>query len=597
MKIIDKINDKISQGEFFYSFEYFPPKTQSGVSNLIERIDRMSNLNPLFVDMTWGAGGTTSESTLFLSSYIQNYIHLDTLMHITCRCQSKEKLDFALDQAKSNNLRNILVLRGDPPQGVENYDFTKDYFQYAEDLIKYIRDKYKDYFCIAVAGYPATHVDSKNKAEDIYYLKRKIDAGADFIITQLFYDQNEFLNFLEDCKNNDINVPILPGLLPVNNYNSFKKIIQLCKIGVPESMIQQMDEIKGDEEKIKEYGIKMTIDIVKGLMEKGVKGFHFYTMNLEKSVTEVIERMNMRIERKTKQLPWNPRASESTVETVRPIFWSNNEKSYISKTFYWDEFPNGIWGDSRSPAFGNNEEHLHTFGDHLKLIKGINSDALKNLWGTSVTSIQDVSNVFTNFIERKINRIPWAEISEIQDETTCIKDLLHKMNSKGLFTINSQPNANGVRSDDAVLGWGPPDGYVYQRQYIEFFIQKDVMLELINELIQHPNILYQSVNLKGEHYESFKGNVVLALTWGVFPNKEITQPTIYDSEVFLVWKEEAFNRFDEWIKIYNPENPIEVGSSDYLKSLKNELYLMTIVDNDFIYPKVENILLSFLSSL
>lgn len=597
MKIIDKINEKLSQGEFFYSFEYFPPKTQSGLSNLIERIDRMSNLNPLFVDMTWGAGGRTSESTLFLSSYIQNYIHLDTLMHITCRCQSKEKLDIALEQAKFNNVRNILVLRGDPPQGIENYDFSQDYFHYAEDLIKYIKDKYKDHFCIAVAGYPATHIDSKSKEEDLYYLKRKVDAGADFIITQLFYDQNEFLQYLTDCKNSDINVPILPGLLPVNNYNSFKKIIDLCKIQVPEGMIEEIEEIKGDDEKIKEFGIKTTIEIVKGLMEKGVKGFHFYTMNLEKSVTEIIERMNIRIERKSKQLPWNPRASEGTVETVRPIFWSNNEKSYISKTFYWDEFPNGIWGDSRSPAFGNNEEHLHTFGENLKVIKGASSEALKKQWGASITSIEDVSKVFMNFLERKIKRIPWAETSEIQEETVFIKDLLFKMNSKGLFTINSQPKANGIPSDDPILGWGPPNGYVYQRLYIEFFIKKDLMLELIKELGNHPKILYQSINNKGDHYESFKSNVVLALTWGVFPNKEITQPTIYDSEVFLVWKEEAFTRFDEWIKIYNSENSIDEQSSKYLKSLKDELFLMTIVDNDFVNPKVESILFSFLSSL
>ena len=142
MKIIDKINTKIKKNEKFYSFEFFPPKTEGGVENLLERIERMSTLNPIWIDITWGAGGSTSESTLFLCSYIQNYLNVDCLMHLTCRCSSKEKIDLTLQQAKKNGIVNILALRGDPPQG-QMYDSSKDYFQSAYDLVKYIRVRYK----------------------------------------------------------------------------------------------------------------------------------------------------------------------------------------------------------------------------------------------------------------------------------------------------------------------------------------------------------------------------------------------------------------------------------------------------------------------
>lgn len=627
MKVIDKINYELSLNNTFYSFEYFPPKTQTSISNLIDRVDRMSQtLTPLFVDMTWGAGGKSSENTLFLSSYIQNYLHTDVLMHITCRCQTKEKLDYALEQAKANNIVNLLILRGDPPQGNEDYDFSKDPFQYAEDMIKYVKEKYLDYFCICVAGYPSTHIESKNKEEDLYYLKRKVDAGADMIITQLFYDPDEYLAFIKQCKESGISVPILPGILPVNNYNSFKKIINLCKIKVPGTMIDDIELIKHDEEKIKEFGVRTTIELIKKLMENGVKGFHFYTMNLEKSVTEIIEKMKIKREKRGKELPWNPRkqpcskdsngingsnntttkkqtsfnspitpGKDFSVESIRPIFWANNARSYISKTFYWDEFPNGIWGDSRSPAFGNNEEHLHTFGEHYKLLNQSKGEVCKKLWGAHVTSYVDISKVFIAFLDGSIKKIPWAENTDIQEETSVIKDLLFKMNSKMLFTINSQPAVNAAESNDKIYGWGGDNGYVYQKMYVEFFIQKDVMLGLIDCLKDSQTILYQAVNLKEEKYENFKTSIVCGLTWGVFPNKEIQQPTIYDSEVFSVWKDEAFEKWDEWARTYDKED--EKSSNEFLKKAKNELFLMTIVDNDYIKPKADQIILKYLSEL
>jgi methylenetetrahydrofolate reductase (NADPH) len=649
MKIIDKIKPKLEEDSIFYSFEYFPPKTELGKQNLLERIERMNNnLNPLFVDMTWGAGGKTAEGTLFLSSFIQNYLQQDILMHLTCRSQSKESMDYALETCKQNNIKNLLVLRGDPPQNMNNYDSSKDPFQNAEELVIYIKKKYDDHFCICVAGYPSCHIESKDKETDLYYLKRKVDAGADFIITQLFYDADEFLEFKDECEKKDIKVPILPGILPVNNYNSFKRIIDMCKLKVPEEMVRTIEDIKLDEAKIKEYGITSTIEICKKLISKGVKYFHFYTMNLEKSTTEIINRLDCKMKKIKKELPFKSRKlpntklngskqhlqnldkdsgnidkietvesklynldkdkndndnkntnktqfqSSSTLETVRPVFWKNNSNSYISKTFYWDEFPNGIWGDSRSPAFGDNEEHLHTFGDQYRQLNISQTQNMIKKIG-SVCSYNDLSKIFVMFLEGKIKQIPWGESSDIKEETEDIKNLLILLNQNELFTINSQPALNGCKSNDTKYGWGPSNGYIYQKLYIEFFIEKEPMMKLISMLNNNENIMYQAINNNDEKYDNFEDEpVVCAITWGCFPKREIIQPTIYDSEIFCVWKQEAFEKFDSWANCIKTEE--EEKENVFLQNAKNELFLMTIVDNDYITPSVQKILMEFIDS-
>lgn len=600
MKIIEKINEKLKSSEQWFSFEYFPPKTEGGIENLLERIERMSQLNPLWVDMTWGAGGTTSDSTLFLSSYIQNYVGVDVLMHITCRCLTKEKIDQSLEEAKNNGIVNLLCLRGDPPQGMMDYDFSNDYFQYAEDLVRYIREKYGDYFCICVAGYPAKHVESKSREEDLYYLKRKIDAGSDFIITQLFYDVEEFLCYVNDCRNYGITVPIIPGLLPIQNYNSFKKLINLCKISIPKELQEQLEKAKGDDEKVKECGVHNCVHICKKLLTNGISGIHYYTMNLEKSVNEILKQLDFKSSGRIKELPWKRSSGPRGVsETVRPIFWKNNHKSYLSKTWYWDEFPNGVWGDSRSPAFGNLTDHFVSFCKEYISVKDSAKKLkqLKKMWGESLASLEDVSKVFINYIEGKIKKLPWCEESELELEINQIKDLLFELNSHNIYTINSQPAVNGKSSNDPEVGWGPGNGYVYQRMYIEFFIDKDKIEKIVSILKNYPQITYQAVNKNGDVIQSSSQQVVCALTWGVFPNKEIVQPTIYDSEVFFIWKDEAFNKWNQWIRLYEDDDVKSPESAQLLSSIRDEYYLMTIVDNDYICPKTYDMMKDFLSSI
>jgi methylenetetrahydrofolate reductase (NADPH) len=521
-------------------------------------------------------------------------------MHITCRCLTKEKIDTSLEEAKANGIQNLLCLRGDPPQGVSNYDSSKDYFQYAEDLIRYVREKYGDYFCICVAGYPAMHIESNSREDDLYFLKKKVDAGADFIITQLFYDPDEYLSYIKECNDYGISCPILPGLLPIQNYNSFKKIINLCRISVPDDLQKKLDSVKHDDEKVKEAGIENCVEICNKLMQAGVSGIHYYTMNLEKSVNEVIKKLDFKFSSPSRVLPWKKLSNpKRTAENVRPIFWKNNAKSYLSKTWYWDEFPNGIWGDSRSPAFGNLTDHFISFCKDYISVKDSSKKLkqLKKMWGETINSLEDVSKVFINYIEGKIKRIPWCEETELETEIYLIKDILYELNKNKIFTINSQPAVNGKPSTDPDVGWGPNNGYVYQKMYIEFFIEKSKLDKIVEKMQKYPMITYQAINKNGDIIQDSTGQVVCALTWGVFPNHEIVQPTIYDSEVFLVWKDEAFSKWDEWIRLYEEDEVKSPESAEYLKHIRDEYYLMTIFDNDYIFPKIEDMIKEFLLDL
>lgn len=204
----------------------------------------MAQLEPEFISCTWGAGGSTHERTLELCSTAQSLYGLDTLMHLTCTNMEKAKIDEALEQAKKAGIRNILALRGDPPRGHEYWTPVDSEFQHAIDLVKYIRKHYGDTFCIGVAGYPEGHIDCPDKNQDMQYLKEKVDAGADFILTQLFYDVDACVTWMQKCRSHGIQVPIVPGIMPIPTYQSFRRMINLCNVKVPDNVMADLDAIK-----------------------------------------------------------------------------------------------------------------------------------------------------------------------------------------------------------------------------------------------------------------------------------------------------------------------------------------------------------------
>jgi len=569
MKIIDKINRAEAENRPYWSFEYFPPKTPQGVINLYDRMERMYRLGPEFIDVTWGAGGTNSNVTSEIVSTTQSVFGLETMMHMTCTNMPREKIDIGLKEAKECGCQNILALRGDPPRGQANWTSVENGYTYAIDLVKHIRAEYGDYFGIAVAGHPEGHVEGEGIIDDLQYLKTKIEAGADLIVTQLFFDVDLFLDYVRRCREYGINVPILPGIVLIQSVPSMKRIVEFNKHKVPQRIWDDLEAIKDDDAAVKEYGIQFAIDMIKKMMDNGIHGFHFYTFNLERSTRVVLERLGwVPTQEKSKPLPWNPSLNKRRAkENVRPIFWKNRARSYIQRTEQWDEFPNGRWGDACSPAFGE----LDGYGISLKG----SPEELNNMWGKPET-IDDISLMFARFCKGEVKSTPWSS-QKLDPETDIIKQRLAGINMLGYLTINSQPAVNGVKSSHKVHGWGPKNGYVYQKAYLEFFVSPEKLDELVKKIDCDSNVTYYAVNKQGDLRTNTKNDGPNAVTWGVFPGKEIIQPTIVESTSFMAWKEEAFELWKEWAQIY-PKNS---STRTLIEHVADTYYLTNIVHNDF----------------
>jgi len=271
---------------WYYSFEFFPPKTEAGLDNLFTRIDRMTRrLDPLFIDVTWGSAGSTSARTMAVASFAQRYCGVDVLCHLTTTGMSREQIIQTLNQAKSCGVSNLLVLRGDPPKGKRSWmpgDISGAYCDRAIDLVRLIREVHGDYFGIAVAGHPEGHPSSSNMEDEMMHLKEKVDAGADFIITQFFYDVDIVLQFVRRCRANGITCPILPGIMPIQSYSSFVRMTDYCGISVPKQVMELLEPVKDDDEAVKEIGCQIAADMCQKILTEsivndiyGIDGVHF----------------------------------------------------------------------------------------------------------------------------------------------------------------------------------------------------------------------------------------------------------------------------------------------------------------------------------
>eukprot|EP00343_Euplotes_focardii_P007932 CAMPEP_0205822440 /NCGR_PEP_ID=MMETSP0206-20130828/12489_1 /ASSEMBLY_ACC=CAM_ASM_000279 /TAXON_ID=36767 /ORGANISM="Euplotes focardii, Strain TN1" /LENGTH=508 /DNA_ID=CAMNT_0053118711 /DNA_START=268 /DNA_END=1794 /DNA_ORIENTATION=+ len=496
---------------------------------------------------------------------------------------TKKQIDHALDKCKEYGVKNILALRGDPPPGGEPVNDC--HLEYGVDLINYIKENYGDYFCIGVAGYPETHLDATSPEDDLKHMKEKIDAGADIIITQLFFDNEVFFDYEKKLIEMGITCPIIPGMLPIQSYQGFARMISLCQTKVPKNVSEELEELKHDDQKVREYGVELCVKMCRELIDRGTKFLHFYTINLEKSVVDTV--LKLGIMNKQKELPWTkPSYKDRETESVRPIFWANKPKSYIARTAEWDEYPNGRWGVSRSPAFGD----IGDYPSMSKLYKK-SKKQLQKLWGESYEQEREVGNLIISYINGKTKRLPWCE-EKIQEETSKISEYIEKLNQSYLFTVNSQPKCNSVPSSDPIFGWGPDNGYVYQKEYIEFLIPKFLVEPLKANLDQYKTISYQGVNAAKDEFSNVANNSVNAVTWGVFPGCEVTQPTVVDHTAFYLWAEELFNSIrDDWTTIYEKETrTIEV-----LEGIHDNYYLVNIVENDFVNRDLQEVMETFIN--
>ena len=696
----------IPSSSTYFSLEFFPPKTQAGFTNLQARLARMiTAFRPLFVTVTWGAGGSTATKSLELAEICQRQLAVPTVLHLTCTNMSQKLIDETLEECQSIGIRNILALRGDPPREEYRDPVTKgspqqtqaegEQFVWAIDLVRYVRRKYGDYFCIGVAGYPEGHADEaypeagkQTIDNDLPYLAEKTKAGADFIMTQLTYDadayrayEDRLRNYVDAESNEKIfkDIPIIPGLMPIQSYQIVRRITKLSHAKLPEDIAARIEAVKNDDEEVKKLGVEIISELVEKirsvpLPESLPRLLHFYTLNLEKSVAFILEKCkllpstsepesnsasddsdvavegtvitngskNDRTERQFKRRassvnaqPHNrvivdrtksptgsiPEEKHTKIPSItvkhsaadpgagvpaskqtrtQNLLISEGQGS-LGREATWDDFPNGRWGPSHSPAFGE----IDGYGPSLK----VGPRTARKLWGHP-TSRDDITSLFRRHVTGDLHSVPWSDdvdadgISNtgegaLRAETDYIKqELLGLIEKRGYWTLASQPAVDGVKSDHPTFGWGPKDeGFVFQKPFVEFFCPSDKWSALRQKLIDasETDVSWMSVDAEGEYEstETISSGIqtngttskrtpgtsgVNAVTWGVFRGKEIVTPTIIEAESFRAWSEEAFSIWEEWRRCF----PRGSEEEKCLQRCKQDSVLVNIVGQRYI---------------
>lgn len=272
------IKDYFHKNRPVYSLEVFPPKQDTDITSIYDSLDQFKELHPHFISVTYGAGGTTSENTFAIASYIQNQCGIEALTHLTCAAiPDKLFLTNFLTNLYRNGIRNILGLRGDQPRGMSSEQFASRYYEHASDLIADIKNAYP--FSVAGACYPEIHQEAASLEEDVAHLKIKVDQGVDFLITQLFYDNEAFFRFLDKARNTGIDIPVLPGLMPIVTAGQVKNIIELSGCAIPETLRHAIDKYKDSPADLKKAGLDYTKQQMEDLLAHGVDGIHLYSMN------------------------------------------------------------------------------------------------------------------------------------------------------------------------------------------------------------------------------------------------------------------------------------------------------------------------------
>ncbi|SHJ71291.1 methylenetetrahydrofolate reductase [NAD(P)H] [Paramaledivibacter caminithermalis] len=281
------IRDKFKNKNPLISFEIFPPKKDYPVDTIYGTVDALNDLRPDFISVTYGAGGSTKDTTVDIASFIKNKYDLSALAHLTCLTSTKDEVEETLNSLKGKGVRNILALRGDYPEGAGADYIGPNHYKYAKDLIAHIKEN--DDFCIGAACYPEKHLECQSLDKDLLHLKEKVDAGVDFLITQLFFDNETFYSFKEKADKLGINVPIIAGILPVLNKNQVEKIISLTGCTLPKKFLRVLEKYEHKPEALREAGIAYAIAQIIDLLSWGVDGIHVYTMNRPKTTRRIIE--------------------------------------------------------------------------------------------------------------------------------------------------------------------------------------------------------------------------------------------------------------------------------------------------------------------
>lgn len=276
------ISEFFAQGRPLRSLEFFPPKDDAGVEALRASATALKRMNPDFVSVTYGAGGTTRDRTAQVSALLKSELGFTVMPHLTCVGHSRAELNDVADRIYAGGFRNIMTLRGDPPKGATEFQVTRDGLRYANELVELLKARHAD-FCLGVGGYPEKHPEAPSLDVDLTHLKRKVDAGAAFVTTQLFFDNTVYYRFVEKCRAAGITVPIVPGIMPVLSLKQIKRFTEMCGASLPPALVTRLEAATENPDVVEIIGIDWALTQIRGLLANGAPGYHLYILNRAKA--------------------------------------------------------------------------------------------------------------------------------------------------------------------------------------------------------------------------------------------------------------------------------------------------------------------------
>jgi methylenetetrahydrofolate reductase (NADPH) len=289
VKISDLLRFARERGEPVFSFEFFPPKTDEGVRALFETVEALRPLGPAYVSVTYGAGGSTRQRTVELVKRLKREAEVEAMAHITCVGSSRDEIAAVLDEVAEAGIQNVLALRGDPPRGQTEFVPHPEGFRYATELVEFVRSRPERWrFCVGAACYPEGHVETPDLGADLRHLVAKVNAGVDFLVTQLFFDDGRYFGFVDRARAAGISVPIIPGIMPFTNVEQVERFTAMCGASIPPPLRAAMEVRRNDPDSARELGVAYATLQCADLLRRGAPGIHFYTLNRSPSTRAIL---------------------------------------------------------------------------------------------------------------------------------------------------------------------------------------------------------------------------------------------------------------------------------------------------------------------
>jgi methylenetetrahydrofolate reductase (NADPH) len=615
MKLSALLSEAAASGEVSLSLEFFVPDSEEGLPPLRERLTRLARTEPLFVDLVGAGSVTAAHAALSLASFVKQRLNLAPVLHVCAADLPRPAAAELLGSARAAGVHNLLVeLGGGAAAG--------DSLPSAAAFVQFVHKMQPGFFCVGVVGFPRGCAGEAGGFErNLEALAAAARAGAEFVVAAHTYEAEPFVELVAEAAKLGLRLPMVPSLALPPSWAAYEALA--AGTGARAAAEDAWRPVAGGcdgDAAFRGAATSAAAALGKELLALGAAhALHFVTLNLEGGLRCALEALGLFSSGGgaggRRKLPWRPVALEGARagEDVRPIFWGNRAASYVDRTAAWACFPSGRWmppggappggeggggvpgggapgggapgggapGASAPPAAaGRVFGALHP--EQLVASAGT-AEERRAMWGPNPSCERDVWAVFEGYVRGTVPRLPWCEVA-IAPETSLISNALAALNCGGFLTINSQPRVNGASSSDPTFGWGGAGGRVYQKAYIECFCPPKHLAALMEAAARAApggggRVTYHAVNAAGAwHTNGRARGSVNAVTWGVFPDREILQPTVMDPASFVgPWKDEAFALWGQWSSAYEEGGEAHATLCDVTENY----FLVAAVDNEY----------------